>query len=179
MGVIVDEELSFLMASLSAGRSLLVLDTCFGEEGGEVPTEPTAPLSKCRTGNGEAEANALRPPLTFLPAEPRVTARLARAPVSAGAFSALPPVLSSPRRTQVWVASEPGTRAWGAPAAGGTSAFTGALVRLLREAGEDVTFGEIQAALSAGPGGTGGDTPSFTPRLLGGDPARALADFFR
>lgn len=185
-GVLLDEELSFLAASLSAGRSLLILDTCFqGPREADEPVGATGPLSKCPVGDGPEVgegfvAMGVRPPPIFLSAEPRVTARLSRSPVTPDALPALAPVLTTPERSLVWMAASPGSRASGAPAAGGPSAFTGALARLLRESSEETTLADIQAALSGiSPAGTGDGTRELGPRLLGEGLERTLADFFR
>ncbi len=178
VSLMLDEELDYLLASLDAGRSLVVLDASF----------PVGTASDLGGGPGPREADPgdpvlapnLRLPLNFIAVEPGVASHLSPLGLDLDQALAAPPVLRVAGRHLVWIASEVREPAWSRDAGGGV--FTRLLVEQLSSASPSTTLRDLNALVARAmetvtPSGTSASVQR--PRLLGEGDTLTVEALFR
>jgi len=178
--VILDEELGYLMETLDADRSLVVVDACYS---GEITRAPAgSPQPKSVSTDDPEVASHLRLPTRFIASEVKRLSDLTDLSLGFGDVEAIAQAFASPQRHLMWGASTEDQVSWTSHLGNGASVYTYFLGERLMSAPMGATFAEVQRDVHSDVVGfieQDGNMTMQNPQLRGSRAEMTLQEFFR
>jgi hypothetical protein len=177
--VLLDEELGFLMETLQAGRSLVVVDACFS---GEITRgSGDAPQSKVVDLNDPEIAGSVVLPTDFISSDLKAL-DLYDMSSGFGDFDQIAEVFRNPQRHIAWGSSTEDQVSWTSSLGNGASVFAYYVGERMMSSDASTTFGDVQRLVHDDVVRYIKDDGNMTmqnPSLRGPNQNMTLADFFR
>jgi caspase domain-containing protein len=177
--VVLDEELGFLMETLDAGRSLVVVDACFS---GEITRGSLdSPQSKVVDLSDPDVASNVVLPTSFITSDLKAL-DLYDMSLGFGDFAEIGRVFENPQRHLMWGASTEDQVSWTSGLGNGASVFTYFMGERMMEAGGSATFGDVQRLVHDDVVGYiegDGNMTMQNPTMRGPNQKMTLSEFFR
>ncbi len=177
--VILDEELGYLIETIDAGRTLVIVDACFS---GEITrASGDAPQSKVVDLDDPAVADNIRLPTSFITSELKAL-NLDDLSLGFGDFQAIAEVFRNPQRHIMWGASTEDQVSWTSGLGNGASVFAYYVGERMMSAPTSTTFADLNRAVHDDVvryiEGNGNMTMQ-NPQMRGPNASMTLEDFFR
>ena len=178
--VILDEELGYLIETIDAGRTLVVVDACFS---GEITrASGDAPQSKVVSLDDPEIASMVELPTRFINSEVKALGDMSDLSLGFGNFQAIATALSNPQRHIMWGASTEDQVSWTSGLGNGASVFTYFMGERLMSAPTSSSFTQVQQQVHADVvdyiEGNGNMTMQ-NPQMRGSNAGMSLEAFFR
>jgi hypothetical protein len=177
--VILDEELGYLIESIDAGRTLVVVDACFS---GEITrASGDAPQSKVVDLSDPTVAATLRLPTNLITSELKAL-NLTDMSLGFGDFQQIAAVFQNPARHIAWGGSTEDQVSWTSSLGNGASVFAYYVGQRMMEVPVSTTFAELNRLVHDDVVGyieSDGNMTMQNPQIRGSRQSMTLEDFFR